>query len=65
VGLGLALARGLTELMGGTLDPEETPGGGLTMVLSLTVVPSEPDEVTPQPGRRERTTESGDVEAER
>jgi two-component system sensor histidine kinase KdpD len=35
VGLGLALARGLTESMGGTLTPEETPGGGLTMVLAL------------------------------
>jgi two-component system sensor histidine kinase KdpD len=35
VGLGLALARGLTEAMGGTLDPDETPGGGLTMTLSL------------------------------
>jgi two-component system, OmpR family, sensor histidine kinase KdpD len=35
VGLGLALARGLTDAMGGTLTPELTPGGGLTMVLSL------------------------------
>jgi two-component system sensor histidine kinase KdpD len=35
VGLGLALARGLTEAQGGTLLPEETPGGGLTMVISL------------------------------
>ncbi|GAA2060323.1 sensor histidine kinase KdpD [Catenulispora yoronensis] len=35
VGLGLALARGLVEAMGGTLTPEETPGGGLTMVVSL------------------------------
>jgi len=35
VGLGLAVARGLTEAMGGTLEAEETPGGGLTMAISL------------------------------
>ena len=35
VGLGLALSRGLAEAMGGTLVPEDTPGGGVTMVLSL------------------------------
>lgn len=35
VGLGLAVARGLTETMGGTLTAEDTPGGGLTMVVSL------------------------------
>ncbi|MEU4218250.1 DUF4118 domain-containing protein [Actinoplanes sp. NPDC026623] len=35
IGLGLALSRGLTEAMGGTLTPEETPGGGLTMILTL------------------------------
>ncbi len=35
VGLGLALSRGLTEAMGGTLVPEHTPGGGLTMILTL------------------------------
>lgn len=35
VGLGLALSRGLAEAMGGTLTPEHTPGGGLTMVLTL------------------------------
>ncbi|MGW4405751.1 DUF4118 domain-containing protein [Nonomuraea sp. NPDC004702] len=35
VGLGLALSRGLTEAMGGTLLLEDTPGGGLTMTVSL------------------------------
>jgi two-component system sensor histidine kinase KdpD len=35
VGLGLALSRGLAEAMGGSLDPDTTPGGGLTMVLRL------------------------------
>jgi two-component system sensor histidine kinase KdpD len=54
VGLGLALSRGLTEAMGGTLEPEETPGGGLTMTLSLPAV-IEPDGQDPgEPGYRER-----------
>jgi len=35
LGLGLAVARGLTEAIGGTLTAEDTPGGGLSMVLSL------------------------------
>ncbi|MFF0366888.1 MULTISPECIES: sensor histidine kinase [unclassified Micromonospora] len=35
VGLGLALSRGLAEAMGGSISPETTPGGGLTMVLRL------------------------------
>ena len=35
VGLGLAVARGLVEAQGGSLDAEETPGGGLTMTLDL------------------------------
>jgi two-component system, OmpR family, sensor histidine kinase KdpD len=38
VGLGLALSRGLTEAMGGTLAAEDTPGGGLTMTITLPVV---------------------------
>ncbi len=35
VGLGLAVAQGFTEAMGGTLTAEETPGGGLTMLVRL------------------------------
>jgi two-component system, OmpR family, sensor histidine kinase KdpD len=38
VGLGLALSRGLVEAMSGTLTPEGTPGGGLTMTISLPAV---------------------------
>jgi two-component system sensor histidine kinase KdpD len=35
LGLGLAIARGFTEVQGGTLTPTETPGGGLTITISL------------------------------
>ncbi|MFC9351940.1 DUF4118 domain-containing protein [Arthrobacter sp. NPDC057013] len=35
VGLGLAVARGFVSAMGGSLAAEETPGGGLTMVIRL------------------------------
>ncbi|SRR6266568_3063082 len=37
VGLGLAVSRGLTEAMRGTLQPAQIPGGGLTMTMSLSV----------------------------
>ena len=52
VGLGLALSRGLTEVMGGTLDPDETPGGGLTMIISLPAAPG--GKAAAAPGQRER-----------
>jgi two-component system sensor histidine kinase KdpD len=42
VGLGLVVSRGLAEAMGGTVEPEETPGGGLTMVVSLRAAPARP-----------------------
>ncbi|WP_309067825.1 DUF4118 domain-containing protein [Microbacterium sp.] len=41
LGLGLALSRGFTEGMGGTLFPEDTPGGGLTMVIELPIADDE------------------------
>lgn len=37
LGLGLAIARGFSEAMGATLTPSETPGGGLTMNLTVPV----------------------------
>lgn len=35
IGLGLSVAKGFTEAMGGTIRAEDTPGGGLTIVISL------------------------------
>ena len=40
VGLGLAVAAGLTTAVGGQLSAHETPGGGLTMVVDLPAAPS-------------------------
>jgi two-component system sensor histidine kinase KdpD len=48
VGLGLAVARGFTEALGGTLNAEDTPGGGLTMVLSLRAAAAQ--NLAPTPG---------------
>ena len=48
-GLGLPLAKRLTELMGGTLDPESRPGLGTTMRVGLAVAdgPSVPAPYVP------------------
>ncbi|MFC9789534.1 ATP-binding protein [Rhodococcus sp. NPDC127528] len=35
VGLGLSVARGFVEAMGGTVTATDTPGGGLTVVVDL------------------------------
>ncbi|HET9253737.1 MAG TPA: ATP-binding protein, partial [Pseudonocardiaceae bacterium] len=50
LGLGLALSRGLVEAMGGSLTPEDTPGGGLTMVVTVRLT-------TPEPGPAEVNSE--------
>jgi two-component system sensor histidine kinase KdpD len=39
LGLGLAIARGFTEAMNGTLTATDTPGGGLTMTIVLPAAP--------------------------
>ncbi len=61
VGLGLSVARGFVEAVGGELDIEDTPGGGCTMVIRMPVAdpvdeasPAPPDELGPAP-----TTEAG------
>ncbi|MGX1479848.1 UNVERIFIED_CONTAM: hypothetical protein RKD50_008656 [Streptomyces canus] len=47
VGVGLAVARGFVEAIRGTPHAEETPGGGLTMVLTLAMAASHPP--SPEP----------------
>ncbi|MBT1174095.1 hypothetical protein JS530_00940 [Bifidobacterium sp. LC6] len=37
LGLGMALSKGFVESMGGSISPEDTPGGGLTIVITLRV----------------------------
>jgi two-component system sensor histidine kinase KdpD len=38
IGLGLAVAKGFVEAMGGTIELEDTPGGGLTVCIGLEAV---------------------------
>ncbi|MCK1794457.1 sensor histidine kinase KdpD [Streptomyces sp. XM4193] len=49
VGLGLAVARGFAEVMNGTLEAEDTPGGGMTMVLTLRAAEPHPDDLPDLP----------------
>jgi two-component system sensor histidine kinase KdpD len=55
VGLGLAVARGFVESMGGSLTAEDTPGGGLTMVFTLRTDPS--DRITQQHVTQQHVTQ--------
>ena len=41
VGLGLAVAKGFAEAMGGTIAAATTPGGGLTIKVRMPTVSSE------------------------
>ncbi|OBI95040.1 sensor histidine kinase [Mycobacterium asiaticum] len=43
VGLGMSVARGFVEAMGGTIQAGDTPGGGLTVVLDLAGPPDSGD----------------------
>ncbi len=42
LGLGLAIAKGFVEGMGGTLSADDTPGGGVTMVIAVPAVAAVP-----------------------
>jgi two-component system, OmpR family, sensor histidine kinase KdpD len=44
VGLGLAVAHGFLDAMHGQITPGDTPGGGLTMRISLPIADGQPDQ---------------------
>lgn len=41
VGLGMSVARGFVEAMGGAISASDTPGGGLTVVVDLAAPPED------------------------
>jgi two-component system, OmpR family, sensor histidine kinase KdpD len=47
VGLGLSVARGFTDAMGGSITADDTPGGGLTIAVALPKAAPAPMEVGP------------------
>ena len=44
VGLGLAVAHGFLDAMHGQITPDDTPGGGLTMRITLPIADGQPDQ---------------------
>ena len=57
VGLGLAVAKGFLDAMGGSVAAFDTPGGGLTMTVSLPAAAE--SGYQPEPGQRERESAGG------
>ena len=58
VGLGLAIARAFTRAMHGTISLEDTPGGGLTAVVSLPAAPDPPAVAAAAAGREPAEAEA-------
>ena len=46
VGLGLAVANGLADAVGATIEVDDTPGGGLTMIVTVPVAGAPPPPAT-------------------
>ena len=56
VGLGLSVARGFVEAMGGTISANDTPGGGLTVEIDLAAPPKDGIGMTKTGARHRRRT---------
>ncbi len=44
IGLGLAVARGLAQALDATIEVDDTPGGGLTMVITVPIAQGSPED---------------------
>ncbi|MFF3065598.1 DUF4118 domain-containing protein [Oerskovia sp. NPDC057915] len=62
LGLGLAVADGLARAVGATITPEDTPGGGLTMVVTVPREAREDDAVSTDSGGPADTADVTDDE---
>jgi signal transduction histidine kinase len=52
VGLGLAVVKGFLDTMGGSVTPADTPGGGLTIKVTLPAAEPAADAIGAEPGGR-------------
>jgi two-component system sensor histidine kinase KdpD len=52
VGLGLAVVKGFLDTMGGSVIPADTPGGGLTVRVTLPAAGRAADAIGTDPGGR-------------
>ena len=57
LGLGLSVAKGFVEAMGGTITASDTPGGGLTILIDLAAPPQSSAQVTRADDDAERSDE--------
>jgi two-component system sensor histidine kinase KdpD len=64
VGLGLAIAQGFLDAMGGRLELDDTPGGGLTVTLVFVAAAADGAEVSDEPDAPDRAAVAGDTAPE-
>ncbi len=65
VGLGLAVARGFSEALGGEVALEDTPGGGLTAIISVPIAETHTPERDQHPAGSARPSPAADDQTAR
>ncbi|MGB7163783.1 MAG: sensor histidine kinase KdpD [Mycobacterium sp.] len=60
LGLGLSVAKGFVEAMGGTITASDTPGGGLTILVDLAAPQEEPEPAMKRSGASDRADDDAE-----